>query len=289
MREPIYLTLLLGAAVWACGGPRDARASDDGGSRYQERVATEHIGDRPTASPAARGLPRTDVADTTVTYGTAGGRALEGYLATPRDAKAGGPALIVIHEWWGLNDNIRSMARQFAGEGYTALAVDLYGGQVAETPDQAMKLVRSVDESAAKANLRAAYHYLEGRGAGRIGVIGWCFGGGWSLQTALLFPDSLDAAVIYYGHLVTDPEKLAGLRVPIEGHFGAEDSSIPVDQVRRFGQLLDSLGVTEHMYVYQGAGHAFANPSGTRYVKAAADTAWTRTLAFLADHLKRGS
>jgi carboxymethylenebutenolidase len=289
MRDPIYLTLLLGAAVWACGGPRDARASDDGASRYQEQLATEHIGDRPAASPAARSLPRADVADTTVTYGDVDGRALTGYLATPRGGAAGGPALIVIHEWWGLNDNIRSMARRLAGEGYTALAVDLYGGSVAETPDQAMKLVRSVDEAAANENLRAAYHYLEGRGAARIGVIGWCFGGGWSLQTALLFPDSLDAAVIYYGHLVTDPEKLAGLRVPIQGHFGAEDSSIPLDQVHRFGAVLDSLGVPEHMYVYQGAGHAFANPSGTRYVEAAADTAWTRTLAFLAEHLKPGT
>jgi len=213
------------------------------------------------------------------------GRPLTGYLATPQGASASAPGLIVIHEWWGLNDNIRSMARQLAGEGYAALAVDLYGGKVADRPDGAMQLVRSVDEDAARANLRAAYHYLEKRGASRIGVIGWCFGGGWSLQTALLFPDSLDAAVIYYGHLVTDPEKLAGLRVPIQGHFGAEDSSIPLDQIHRFGELLDSLGVTEHMYVYQGAGHAFANPSGTRYVKAAADTAWGRTLSFLREHL----
>jgi carboxymethylenebutenolidase len=88
---------------------------------------------------------------------------------------------------------------------------------------------------------------------------------------------------------VTDPQELAGLRVPVQGHFGAEDSSIPVDQVHRFGEVLDSLGVPEHMYVYQGAGHAFANPSGTRYVEAAADTAWTRTLAFLAEHLKSGA
>ncbi|MDP2481586.1 MAG: dienelactone hydrolase family protein, partial [Candidatus Palauibacterales bacterium] len=289
MREPIYLTLLLSAAVWACGGPRDARAREEGGRRYEERVASEHVGDRPTASPAARSLPHVDVADTTVTYGTVDGRALTGFLATPRDGNATGPAILVIHEWWGLNDNIRAMARRLAGEGYTALAVDLYGGRVAETADQAMELVRAVDETAAKANLRAAYRYLVGRGAGRIGVIGWCFGGGWSLQTALLFPDGLDAAVIYYGHLVTDPAKLAGLGVPIEGHFGAEDSSIPVKEVRRFGEILDSLGVAEHMYVYEGAGHAFANPSGTRYVKAAADTAWTRTLAFLAGHLKSGT
>jgi carboxymethylenebutenolidase len=289
MRDPIWLTLLVGAAVWACGGPpRDATASEGPVGRYEESVAREHAGDRPAASPAAEAAPRAPVSDTTVAYGSADGQPLTGYLATPEGAAAGAPALIVIHEWWGLNDNIRSVARRLAGEGYVALAVDLYGGHVAETPDEAMKLVRAVDQDAARANLRAAYHYLAGRSANRIGVIGWCFGGGWSLQTALLFPDSLDAAVIYYGHLVTDAKALADLRVPIQGHFGAEDTSIPVDQVHRFGQMLDSLGVTEHMYVYQGAGHAFANPSGTRYVKAAADTAWTRTLAFLGTHLKGG-
>ena len=285
MREPIVMTLLLGAAVWACGGPRDARGSDRAAASYEDRLAGEHSGDRPTASPAVETAPRGPVSDSSVTYGTVGGRPLAGFLAVPEGASASAPALIVIHEWWGLNDNIRDMARRLAGEGYAALAVDLYGGQVAETPERAGTLARSVDPGAARANLRAAYHYLSGRGARRIGVIGWCFGGGWSLQTALLFPDSLDAAVIYYGHLVTDPGVLAGLRVPLQGHFGAEDSSIPVDDVHRFGEVLDSLGVAEHMYVYEGAGHAFANPSGTRYVKPAADTAWDRTLAFLREHL----
>ncbi|HKK08213.1 MAG TPA: dienelactone hydrolase family protein [Gemmatimonadota bacterium] len=285
MREPILLVLTLAAAVSSCGGPpRDASASD--GGRYEDRLAAEHAGDAPDASPAARAEPRRPVTGAAVTYGEVGGKALTGYLATPDGAPDSIPGLVVIHEWWGLNDNIRSMARQLAGEGYAALAVDLYGGQVAETPDRAGQLARSVDEDRARANLRAAYRFLEGRGAARIGSIGWCFGGGWSLQTALLFPDSLDAAVLYYGHLVTDPDSLAGLEVPIQGHFGAEDASIPLDQVRHFGEVLDSLGVDEHMYVYRGAGHAFANPSGTRYVEAAADTAWGRTLAFLSRHLE---
>lgn len=289
MREPIYLALTLVTAVWACGGPpRDAAAADGSAARYEDSLASEHAGDEPQASPAARVQPRRPVKASEVVYGSPGGKELRGYLAVPEDASDTIPGLIVIHEWWGLNDNIRSMARQLAGEGYAALAVDLYGGKVGDTPEEARKLVQAVDQDAARANLRAAYRYLEGRGAPRIGVIGWCFGGGWSLQTALLFPDSLDAAVIYYGHLVTDPKALADLEVPIEGHFGAEDSSIPVKDVHRFGEILDSLGVTEHLYVYQGAGHAFANPSGTRYVKAAADTAWTRTLDFLRKHLRPG-
>jgi len=287
MRHHIVLALGLAAAVWSCGGPpRDADASD--GGAYTDRLEAEHAGDAPEASPAATAQPRRPVTGSEVTYGEAGGTGLKGYLATPEGAPDSIPGLIVIHEWWGLNDNIRSMARQLAGEGYAALAVDLYGGEVAETPDRAGQLARSVDEDRARANLRAAYRFLEDRGAARIGSIGWCFGGGWSLQTALLFPDSLDATVIYYGHLVTDPDRLAGLEVPIQGHFGAEDGSIPVDDVRLFGSVLDSLGVAGRMYVYEGAGHAFANPSGTRYVKAAADTAWGRTLAFLREHLEPG-
>jgi carboxymethylenebutenolidase len=207
-------------------------------------------------------------------------------------ACAGGrPGVIVIHEWWGLNDNVETMARMLAHQGYAALAVDLYGGESAETPENARALMQRTmdDPEPAKENLRQAHAYLTGElGAPATGVIGWCFGGGWSLQTALMIPE-LDAAVMYYGRVVTDPEELRALDTPLLGIFGAEDEGIPVDQVREMEAALGELGKDATIHVYEGAGHAFANPSGTRYQPEAAKDAWEKTVAFFDQHLTPGS
>ena len=123
-----------------------------------------------------------------------------------------------MHEWWGLNDNIRAMAERLAGEGYAALAVDLYGGVSAVAPQEARDLMQEAmaNRPAAEADLREAHAYLrEELGATQVGSIGWCFGGAWSLSIALMYPDTLDAAVIYYGRLVTDQAALAPLEVPL--------------------------------------------------------------------------
>lgn len=270
-------------ALAACGGGGgDASASAD---TFRARMAQEHEGDRPVASGAADAPPSRAVSTDTVTYATVDGREVTGYYAAPEAAADSLPGLVVIHEWWGLNDNIRSMTRRLAGEGYRALAVDLYYGAVASSPDSAGTLTSTVQQEEALSNLRQAHGWLTDRGAPRVGSIGWCFGGGWSLQTALALPEDLDASVIYYGRLVTDPGRLETLRMPVQGHFGAEDGSIPVEQVRRFEAVLDSLGKTAEVYVYEGAGHAFANPSGTRYAPEAAKQSWARTLGFLDDHL----
>lgn len=267
----------------ACGGGGDdAAASAD---TFQARMAEEHEEDRPVASGAADASPSQAVSTDTVTYATVDGREATGYYAAPEAASDSLPGLVVIHEWWGLNDNIRSMTRRLAGEGYRALAVDLYYGAVASSPDSAGELTSTVQQEEALSNLRQAHGWLAERGAPRVGSIGWCFGGGWSLQTALALPEELDASVIYYGRLVTDPGRLETLGMPVQGHFGAEDGSIPVEQVRRFEAVLDSLGKTADVYVYEGAGHAFANPSGTRYAPDAAKQSWARTLAFLDAHL----
>jgi carboxymethylenebutenolidase len=263
-----------------CGGSGDAD--------YAGRMAHEHAGDRPAASGAATAAPAAAVQEEAVEYATVGGRTVSGFLARPQGAAQGGPAVIVIQEWWGLNDNIRAMARRLAGEGYTALAVDLYAGEVADSPERARELMSAAQEREGELeeNLRQAYRYLtEARGATKIGSIGWCFGGGWSLRAALLHPDGLDAAVIYYGRLITDREQLAPLRVPILGLFGAEDEGIPVDGVREFQKVLEDLGKDVTIQIYEGADHAFANPSGTRYNEPAAEDAWRRTLAFLGEHL----
>jgi carboxymethylenebutenolidase len=265
--------------------PAFALADDE--KAHMQRMAQEHKHDKPAASPAAMAEPAQPVTAEEVTYGTVGGKPVRGYLARPKDAKRELPGLLVIHEWWGLNDNVRAMTRRLAGEGYQALAVDLMGGAVAETPDAAMKQVEAVakNRAAAEDNLRAAYAFLVEKGAPKIGSIGWCFGGGWFLGTAMLFPDQLDAAVVYYGRVETDKRKLAPIQTPLLGLFGGKDKAIPVGDVRAFEKALDELGKNAWIHVYEDADHAFANASGGNYNAQAAEDAWQKTTAFLEKHL----
>lgn len=254
---------------------------------YIDRMSDEHEGDVPVENAASDLNQISKVAGEEVVYATVNGNEITGYLAKPDAMGDDSPGIIVIHEWWGLNDNIRMMTDKLAGEGYTALAVDLYYGKVAESPDNAGTYARSVNNEEAVDNLTQAYNYLtEQQGAENIGTIGWCFGGGWSLQTALAHPGKIDATVIYYGRLVTDAEQLKKLQMPVLGIFGAEDEGIPPSTVKEFEAALNEVGVTNSIHIYEGANHAFANPSGTRYVKEAAEDAWAKTLTFFEENLK---
>jgi carboxymethylenebutenolidase len=247
-------------------------------------TSAAHADDEPVATPAATTEPRVAVVGEEVRYGSIDGDALRGYLAKPAGAGPGTPGLIVIHEWWGLTDNIRQVTRRLAGEGYVALAVDLYEGGSASVPKDAIKLMTRLNENEARAeeNLRQAYGYLDGTaGARRIGSIGWCLGGRWSLRAALAMPDTLDATVIYYGSLVTDEERLATLQMPVLGNFAEDDPIIPLDSVAAFEQTLTKLGKQVDVKVYTGAKHAFSNPSGMAYDPVAAADAWGRTTRFL--------
>jgi carboxymethylenebutenolidase len=277
----IVLLLLLPA----CGQAGDEKSNLD-------RMAQEHQHDKPVASQAATTPPAQEVTGEEVVYAEVGGKPVRGFLAKPKGgqpAQGPLPAVIVIQEWWGLNDNIRQMAKRLAGEGYTALAVDLYGGQVASDPEQAQKLMQAVlqNRAAGEENLRQAYNHLETKQkAPKIGVIGWCFGGGWSLATALMLPDKIDATVIYYGYLETDKEKLGKLGMPVLAFFGGKDKSMPVATVRQFEAAMKELGKPVEVHVYDEADHAFANPSGGNYKEDAAKDSWQRTTAFFAKHLK---
>ena len=254
---------------------------------YVDRMSDEHEGDKPVQNEASELTQSAEVSGQQVTYATVNGSEITGYLAKPSGTESAGPGLIVIHEWWGLNDNIRMMTDKLAGEGYTALAVDLYNGKVAESPDSAGTYARSVQQEQAVDNLTQAYQYLTGeQGVENVGSIGWCFGGAWSLQTALAHPEKIDATVIYYGRLVTDAEQLKTLDMPVLGIFGAEDEGIPPKTVKEFESVLNEVGVQNSIHIYDGAGHAFANPSGTRYNKEAAEDAWQKTVTFLNEHLK---
>jgi carboxymethylenebutenolidase len=272
--------------VASCGEKKS-----EGDSGYAERMAREHANDQPTASPAAKGDAAAPIKSQTVRYATVNGREVNGYLAYPAAAEGGLPAVLVFHEWWGLNDNIKSMADQLAGQGYVALAADLYGGQVATQPEQARSLMEQAlkDRDAMGQNLRQAHAFLKEQiKATRIGTIGWCFGGSLSLEAALVVPDGVDATVIYYGHVNETVEQLKPLKAPVLGLFGGADSGIPVEMVRQFETNLKGLGKPVEIHVYDGAAHAFANPSGGNYKADAAADAWQKSLAFLAQHLKGG-
>ena len=274
----------------ACDKAADnsSEAEKTAGRENVEAMSREHADDTTEPSPAAELAPTREViSDPRMPYAELGDELVYGYFSAPSDVAEPLPALIVIHEWWGLNDNVRAMADRLAGEGYMVLAIDLYGGETAETPEGARQLMLEVveDPEPAKANIRAAYEFLQTAGAPRIGSLGWCFGGGWSLNAAQLFPDDLDASVIYYGQVTDDEEKLRPISAPILGLFAADDSGIKIESVTAFRGALERLRKDHEIHVYPGVGHAFANPTGRNYNADAATDAWAKTLDFLQRHL----
>jgi carboxymethylenebutenolidase len=242
-----------------------------------------------TVAPAAEAAPKAPLLEQEVAYGEAQRRNLVGFLAMPGDATEPLPGLIVIHEWWGLNDNIKSMTRKLASEGYVALAVDLYGGATADTAEKARPLMAAVvaDQEAARANLKQAYEYLEKYAlAPRIGSVGWSLGGGWSLQTALMLPDHLRAMVMYYGQIAGSQSELSTLQMPVLGFFAGLDESIPVRDVQLFRSTLLKLGKPAEIIIYPKARTGFANPDDAAYDEQAATESWRKTISFLAENLK---
>jgi len=288
---PFALVALLFAGCQPADPPAsgvDERQAQD--QAFVEATAAEHVGDEPTPSPMTEVEPSRPVLAEDLAYGEEEGRNLTGYLAMPADAAEPPPGLLIIHEWWGLNENIKTMTRRLAAEGYVALAVDLYGGRIAEETSEAQALMAEIVEApdAVRANLRQAYEYLDRYAfSPSVGSVGWCLGGGWSLQAALMLPDQLDAMVMYYGRVVADEEILAPLQMPVLGHFGEQDRSIPLTEVQDFRNTLAQLGKQADVYIYSGADHAFANPSGGAYSPVAAELSWDRTIEFLGTHLSR--
>jgi carboxymethylenebutenolidase len=218
-----------------------------------------------------------------------GDETVSGMLYSPA-GKGPFPALIVIHEWWGLNDWVKEQAAKLADQGYAALAIDLYRGKVADTPEMAHELMRGVPEDRAIRDLKAAFDFLASQPnvrKDRIGSIGWCMGGGYSLEAAIAEPH-LAATVINYGHLATEPADLEKIHAPILGSFGGQDRGITPDDVKKFQQAMEKLGKKIEVKIYPDAGHAFENPNNKQGYRAD-DTAdaWQRTVAFLAATLKK--
>ena len=254
---------------------------------YATAMQHEHAMETPAPSPAALIAPRTPVVDEMVTYATIDGKAIKGFLAKPAKQGVGKPALLMVHEWWGLNDNIKAVAKRYAGEGYTVLAVDLFGS-VATTPDAAMQLYKNAmaNVPVGEKNIYDAIDFLKKQGATSIGSVGYCFGGHWSLRTGLVGGKDIKAVVIYYGAPITDASQLARLSAPVLGLYGGKDTGIPVDSVRAMEAKLKGAGRAVAINVYADANHAFANPTGQAYNKAAAEDAWAKSLLFFKTNLK---
>jgi carboxymethylenebutenolidase len=217
-----------------------------------------------------------------------GDETVKGVIYTP-SGKGPFPALIVIHEWYGLNDWVKQQASQLADQGYVTLAIDLYRGKVATNGDEAHELMRGVPEDRARRDLLAAFSYLASQKnvkANKIGSIGWCMGGGYSLEAALN-EAKLAATVINYGRLATDPAALQKINAPILGLFGGQDRGIPPESVNAFAEQMKKLGKKVEVHIYPDAGHAFENENNKGgYREADAKDARARTLAFLQQNLK---
>jgi carboxymethylenebutenolidase len=218
---------------------------------------------------------------------------VSGYLVYPAAANTTGnnklSAIIMIHEWWGLNDNIKSMANTLAKQGnYAVLGIDLFKGKLTKDPKQAMQQVKSVTDKPGEpiSNMQAAVKYLSSLpfvDSSKIVSMGWCFGGGQSLQLALHSEQHpLAATILYYGTpLVTDKQEVSKIKWPVLGIFGDKDQAIPLPEIQKFKAVLDADGIPNEIHIYKGVGHAFANPSGANYAPKETADAWQKMLAFL--------
>ena len=230
-----------------------------------------------TAAAATRGEMKTITAP--------GGAKATGYLALPAKPE-GAPAIVLIHEWWGLNGQIKAVANELAEKGYIAFAIDLYEGKVAKDSASARSYMRAVNARRATVALSAAVQYLNAfPGAnGKVGTVGWCFGGGWSLNASIAAP--VDATVIYYGVVTRKAADLKKLKGPVLGHFGTKDGFINKPMVEGFESQMARAGRSASLSVnWYTANHAFANPTSARYDAEDAKLAWQRTLAFFDKNL----
>lgn len=241
------------------------------------------------ATPTGEGVGSPDTSMTTadglktgaVEYTGPDGATLTGYLAQPDD-ETPRPAVIVIQEWWGLNEHIMDVTRRCAAAGYVALAPDLYKGQVATEPDEARKLVMELDMNAAVAEIGSAIAFLLGLptvAGEKAGVVGFCMGGRLVLMTALA-NERVGAGVAFYGQALT-PEEAAAVKAPILGLYGADDQGIPVASIKAMQEALTAAGIDNEFQIYEGAPHAFFNDTRSSYRPEAAADAWQRTLAWL--------
>lgn len=226
----------------------------------------------------------TDNPHQNVTFPSNGHQA-HGYLVTPESGS--GPGLIVIQEWWGLTDHIADVSNRFAAEGFTVLAPDLFGGHTTHDSGEAGRMMQELPVEQAVRDLSGGVDWLLGQDAvtsGKVGVVGYCMGGGFAVQLGARKGGQVGATVAYYGVIQGDVPDLSGIGGPVQGHYAEDDEYAPADKARALGEAIrEQAGVDAEIFVYAGTGHAFFNDEnllGT-YDAGAAATAWSRTLDFL--------
>lgn len=215
------------------------------------------------------------------------GETVHGFLYTP-STPGSHPAIVVIHEWWGLVPWVKQQAQDLADQGYVTLAVDLYRGKTADNPETAHELMRGLPEDRGVRDLVSAVNYLKtlkSVNPHRLGAVGWCMGGTYAALLAVNDPD-LRAVAINYGALPTDSAALKKIQAPILGNFGALDQGITPDDVHNFASAMKAIGKPVNVKIYPDAGHAFQNPENkSGYRPADSDDAHQRMRAFFREHL----
>jgi carboxymethylenebutenolidase len=270
----VALASFSAAAAFAQDGKKADPAAPFGGLSEEEFKKLHQL--KEGEAPAAKGT-MVALADGT-----------QAYLALPEHAQPGLPAVVVVHEWWGLNSHIKHWADRLTLTGRAALAVDLYGGKVATDRDQAAVLMGEANKDPDKAvkTLLAGFDFVKTDArvkAGKVASLGWCFGGGMSLRLAIHAP-TLDAAVMYYGFPINDKEELAKIKAPLLGVFGNKDKAIDPAKVDAFDLALTQAGVVHTIHRYD-ADHGFANPSNAISDEKSAADAWTKVQKFLDEKL----
>ena len=262
--------------------PPDAEVAEAPAASTEQAPATADVGAPPSRSVVAEALP----------YGEVDDRLVYGYFAIPADMIDPLPAVVLVHDWWGLNEQTRVMSERLASEGYIVLGVDLFGGQTASSLSEARSLEIAVVENPALAieNMRQAFDFiLNTAGAPSVAALGLGFGGSWSLNAALEFGDEVSASVSFYGQVHDDPEKLAQINGPDLGLFAENDRAVPVETVGRFEAALEALEKDYEIIVYPGVRRGFADPLSDGFDSDVAEDAWDRTVEFLELRLQAAS
>ncbi len=278
MKQIIYTLMLIIAIIFSGCSLEQKEILDTHDSQLVEQVPVETNNEFLNVVGKQNNL--TIISSEVVYYGD-----VKGYLAKPDDNKAY-PGIVIIHEWWGLNENIKNTADVLASEGYVVLAVDLYNGEIAKNSTEAMALRNKVNKEESIENMKSAVNYLrETQGSEKVASYGWCFGGGKSAELSVS-DVKLDATIIYYGTLPQNISEIEKIKGPVLGVFGRNDTAIAVKTVDVFKMGLEESDIKNEIYVYDGVGHAFANPSGANFAKEETKDSWNKTLVFLEDNLK---
>ncbi|MFK8052308.1 MAG: dienelactone hydrolase family protein [Woeseiaceae bacterium] len=214
---------------------------------------------------------------------------IRGYFAYPQSMVEPLPAILLIHDWWGLDQVVKDTADRLASDGYMVLAVDLFDGKVATSTPEAAALSRDLIEQtdAADSNIKDAHRFLTAvAGAPDVASMGWSMGGYWAVKTTRLLPGQVGAAVNFYGQIDDDPELIQQIDAPLLGLFGANDRSVETARIRDYSAVAKEAGLDMTLHVYPEVSSGFANPEDARYNVDVAEDAWQRTMVFLNLHLR---